>query len=510
MRTAGRDGILAPKPGDETANTQMTRLQPVILSGGSGSRLWPLSREHYPKQLLAPFGDDSLLQATAARLAGLEGRSDALEVLPGLVICNEEHRFLVAEQLRAAGHEPGGILLEPVGRNTAPAVTLAALRAASEDERTVLLVMPADHLIADLEAFQRAVVAAARLADDGAVVTFGIVPTHAETGYGYIQRGATLPPVAGVSAHAIERFVEKPDRETAEGYLAAGDYLWNSGLFVVSAASWLSAIGRLQPAMLSACRTAYEAGRADGPFYRLDAGAFTACPEDSIDYAVMEPLAAEDGGRTAVIPLDAGWSDVGAWSSLWDVMPHDVQGNLLRGDVLAEDTEDSLLIAESRLLATIGLRDVVVIETPDAVLVTDRSRAQDVRRIVDRLKSEGRSEYRIHRRVYRPWGDYEGIDAGHRYQVKRITVQPGASLSLQMHHHRAEHWVVVSGTARVTRGEETFMLSENESTYIPIGVTHRLENPGKLPLEIIEVQSGAYLGEDDIVRFEDDYGRTEA
>ncbi len=485
----------------------MIRLQPVILSGGSGSRLWPLSREHYPKQLLAPFGDDSLLQATAARLAGLEGRSDALEILPELVICNEEHRFLVAEQLRVAGHEPGGILLEPVGRNTAPAVTLAALRAAHEDEQTVLLVMPADHLIADLDAFQRAVVAAAHLADGGAVVTFGIVPTHAETGYGYIQQGATLPPVAGVSGHVIERFVEKPDQETAEGYLAAGDYLWNSGLFVVSAASWLAAIGRLQPAMLSACRMAYEAGRADGPFYRLDVEAFTACPSDSIDYAVMEPLAAEAGGQTAVIPLDAGWSDVGAWSSLWDVMPHDAQGNLLQGDVLAEDTEGSLLIAESRLLATVGLRDVVVIETPDAVLVTDRSRTQDVRRIVERLKSEGRSEYRIHRRVYRPWGDYEGIDAGNRYQVKRITVQPGASLSLQMHHHRAEHWIVVTGTARVTRGEETFMLSENESTYIPIGVTHRLENPGRLPLEIIEVQSGAYLGEDDIVRFEDDYGR---
>ena len=300
---------------------------------------------------------------------------------------------------------------------------------------------------------------------------------------------------------------KSPTGETAEGYLAAGDYLWNSGLFVVSAASWLAAIGRLQPAMLSACRTAYEAGRADGPFYRLDVEAFTACPSDSIDYAVMEPLAAEAGGQTAVIPLDAGWSDVGAWSSLWDVMPHDAQGNLLQGDVLAEDTEGSLLIAESRLLATVGLRDVVVIETPDAVLVTDRSRTQDVRRIVERLKSEGRSEYRIHRRVYRPWGDYEGIDAGNRYQVKRITVQPGASLSLQMHHHRAEHWIVVTGTARVTRGEETFMLSENESTYIPIGVTHRLENPGRLPLEIIEVQSGAYLGEDDIVRFEDDYGR---
>ncbi len=486
----------------------MIRLQPVILSGGSGSRLWPLSREHYPKQLLAPFGDDSLLQATVARVEGLDTVAGELELLPALVICNEEHRFLVAEQLRASGREPGEIMLEPIGRNTAPAATLAALRAAADDERTVLLIMPADHVIADTAAFQQAAVAAARLADQGAVVTFGIVPTHAETGYGYIQKGAALASEDGVSGHVVRRFVEKPDRETAEGYLASGDYLWNSGLFVVSAASWLEAVGRYRPEILDACRAAHDGGATDGPFYRLDGGAFESCPSDSIDYAVMEPLSGEDGGRAAVIPLDAGWSDVGAWSSLWDVMPHDERGNLLQGDVLAEDTEGSLLIAESRLLATVGLRGLVVIETPDAVLVADKSRAQDVRRVVARLKREGRSEYQTHRRVYRPWGDYEGIDAGGRYQVKRITVQPGASLSLQMHHHRAEHWVVVSGTARVTRGDETFLLSENESTYIPIGVTHRLENPGKLPLEIIEVQSGAYLGEDDIVRFEDDYGRT--
>ncbi len=481
----------------------MIKLQPVILSGGSGSRLWPLSREHYPKQLLSPFGEDSLLQGTALRLAGLAGQAEGVEVLPALVICNEEHRFLVAEQLRLLGHAGSQIMLEPVGRNTAPAATLAALNAV--DEQTVLLIMPADHLMQDVAAFQRAVVKAAGLAGQGYMVTFGIVPEHAETGYGYIQQGPALGPEE--EAFAIGRFVEKPDQSTAESYLASGDYLWNSGIFVVSAAVWLQGIERFQADILSACRAAYEQGQVDGDFYRIDAGAFAGCPGDSIDYAVMEPLSVDGRAKTAVIPLSAGWSDVGAWSSLWDVMPHDAQGNLCQGDVIAEDTRDSMLIAESRLLATVGLEGVVVIETPDAVLVADKDKAQDVRAIVDRLKSEGRSEYQIHRRVFRPWGSYQGVDAGDRFQVKRISVQPGACLSLQMHHHRAEHWVVVSGTARVTRGEETFVLSENESTYIPLGVTHRLENPGKLPLEIIEVQSGSYLGEDDIVRFEDDYGR---
>ncbi len=484
----------------------MIKLQPVILSGGSGSRLWPLSREYYPKQLLSLSGDDSMLQGTAMRMAGLAGQDTHIKVLPALVICNEEHRFLVAEQLRLSGHDDSQIMLEPAGRNTAPAATLAALRAADEDDQTVLLIMPADHLIQNVETFQQSLLTAASLAKQGYMVTFGVVPAHAETGYGYIQQGPVIA-AAKEAVYDIARFVEKPDQTTAEGYLASGDYLWNSGIFIVTAATWLAGIGRFQQAILTSCLDAYQQGQVDGDFFRLDAAAFAACPSNSIDYAVMEPLSEEAQSKTAVIPLSAGWSDVGAWSSLWDVLPHDEQGNLIQGDVLTEDTQDSMLIAESRLLATVGLENVIVIETADAILVADKGKAQDVRAIVNRLKAEGRTEHQIHRRVFRPWGSYEGVDAGERFQVKRISVQPGACLSLQMHHHRAEHWIVVTGTARVTRGEETFILSENESTYIPVGVRHRLENPGRLPLEIIEVQSGAYLGEDDIVRFEDDYGR---
>ena len=484
------------------------KLLPVILSGGSGSRLWPLSREYYPKQLLAPLGEDSLLQGTACRLTGLEAADKGLNVLPPLVICNEEHRFLVGEQLRGCGQEAPTILLEPQGRNTAPAATLAALLASAQyDANTILLIMPADHLIQDQTGFHKAVTTAVGHAAEGAVVTFGIVPTHAETGYGYIRRGK-----AKDDAFRIERFVEKPDEETAKGYLESGEYYWNSGLFVVSAATWLARIGDFRPDILEACRTAYTGHGHDGDFIRLDAKAFADCPSDSIDYAVMERLTGEKSpaGKSPgiVIPLDVGWSDIGAWSSLWDVMPKDANGNIAQGDVIAEDTLDSLLMAEHRLLATVGLKDVVVIETADAVLVADKARAQDVRKIVDRLKKDERSEYMTHRCVYRPWGHYEGIDKGGRFQVKRITVNPGATLSLQMHHHRAEHWVVVSGTAKVTRGTDTFILSENESTFIPVGETHRLENPGKLPLEIIEVQSGSYLGEDDIVRYEDNYGRS--
>ncbi len=483
--------------------TNEIKLLPVILSGGSGSRLWPLSREYYPKQLLAPLGEDSLLQGTACRLAGLDAANKHLSVLPPLVICNEEHRFLVGEQLRSCDQENPTILLEPKGRNTAPAATLAALLASAQiDPDTILLIMPADHLVQDQAAFREAVLSAADHAAKGAVVTFGIVPTHPETGYGYIRRGT-----ASGNAFRIEQFVEKPDEATAKGYLDSGEYYWNSGLFVVSAANWLARIDEFRPDILAACRAAYVGHKHDGDFIRLDAAAFTDCPSDSIDYAVMEKLTGE-ASQGIVIPLDVGWSDIGAWSSLWDVMPKDSEGNICQGDVIAEDTNNSLLIAEHRLLATVGLKDVVVIETADAVLVADKSRAQDVRKIVDRLKGDQRSEYLTHRCVYRPWGHYEGVDEGGRFQVKRITVNPGATLSLQMHHHRAEHWVVVSGTARVTRGKETFILSENESTFIPVGETHRLENPGKLPLEIIEVQSGAYLGEDDIVRFEDNYGRS--
>jgi len=490
-------------------------LIPVILSGGAGTRLWPLSREHYPKQLLAPFGDYTLLQATVRRLQGLQEAegSKAITVAPAVVVCNEDHRFLVAEQLRLAGEQPGNILLEPAGRNTAPAATLAALHIAETDPTAIMLIMPADHLVQDAAAFHRAVMVAGRLAKESSVVTFGIVPTRAETGYGYIKLGPEIStPAAGKESdtpHVLEKFVEKPDTATAQSYFTGGEYLWNSGIFMMQAETWLETIGRFHPDILAVCSQAHEAGRQDGDFYRVDSAIFANCASDSIDYAVMEKLTGTDAShpRCAVVPLDAGWSDVGAWSSLWDVLPQDSQGNILKGDVIAEDTHDSLLIAESRLLAAIGLHDVIAIETSDAILVAPRDRAQDVKRIVARLKADGRSEHQAHRRVYRPWGSYEGIDNGDRFQVKRITVKPGASLSLQMHHHRAEHWVVVRGTARVTRGDEVFLLSENQSTYIPIGVHHRLENPGTLPLDMIEVQSGAYLGEDDIVRFEDNYGR---
>ncbi|MCC6301460.1 MAG: cupin domain-containing protein [Gammaproteobacteria bacterium] len=508
-------------------------IQPVILSGGSGTRLWPLSREYYPKQLLAPLSDRTLLQSTVCRLDGLEGASNPQIAAP-LVICNEEHRFLVAEQLRQLGKPPGQILLEPVGRNTAPAATLAALHAGAREKDAVLLIMPADHMIREESTFRRAVIEGARLAAQGYVVTFGIVPTRTETGYGYIRMGDALggqaqkpddlsPHASRLTPYLIDSFVEKPDITTAQSYVDSGAYLWNSGIFMVRASVWLKAIGQFRPDILAASEQAYRSGKQDGDFYRVDKPSFTACPGDSIDYAVMERLTGANASpltphaspltphaspaEAAVIPLDAGWSDVGAWSSLWEISPQDTDGNILRGDVLAEDTRDSLLYSEHRLLAGVGLKDIIAIETADAVLVVHRDRAQDVKEIVGRLKKQGRSEHQIHRRVHRPWGSYEGIDKGERFQVKRISVKPGASLSLQMHHHRAEHWIVVRGTARVVRGDEEFLLSENQSTYIPIGVTHRLENPGTLPLELIEVQSGSYLGEDDIVRFEDHYGR---
>jgi mannose-1-phosphate guanylyltransferase/mannose-6-phosphate isomerase len=460
----------------------------VILSGGSGARLWPLSREFYPKQLLRLTGDRTLLQQTALRTAGMEEVAAA-----PLLVCNEEHRFLVAEQVRELGHTPTEIILEPTGRNTAPAITLAALSLERGNPESLMLVMPADHVIRDLDSFQRATRSGIELARAGALVTFGIVPTAPETGYGYICRG---------EGNRVARFVEKPDIETAQGYLRSGKYLWNSGIFLMRVSVWLEEIARYRPDILHACRSAWDNGARDADFYRVDTSAFNACPSDSIDYAVMEKT-----DRAMVVPLDAGWSDVGAWSSLWNVSARDDAGNVSQGDVLSHGTRNTLVIAQHRLVATVGIDDMIVVETPDAVLVAHKDRAQEVREIVDRLKRDKRSEYKIHRRVYRPWGSYEGLDVGARFQVKRLVVKPGASLSLQLHHHRAEHWVVVKGTARVTRDGDVLLLSENESTFIPIGMKHRLENPGAIPLEIIEVQSGAYLGEDDIVRFDDAYNR---
>ena len=464
---------------------------PVILSGGSGTRLWPLSRQAYPKQFLALAGEDTMLQATWQRVAELASAAP-------LVVANEDHRFMVAEQLRELGCTPAAIVLEPVGRNTAPAIAVAALQATADGTDPLLLVLPSDHVIADAAGFRAAVAAATPAAQNGKLVTFGIVPTAAETGYGYIQA------VAGGDApvRAVARFVEKPDAATAAQYLASGQYFWNSGMFLFQASRYLAELERHAPAMLAACRKAFAAAARDADFVRLDKAAFAACPSDSIDYAVMEKTA-----DAAVLPIDVGWNDVGSWSALWEVAQQDGDGNAHHGDVIALDCRDTLAWGDRRLVAMIGLRDIVVVDSDDALLVAHKDHVQDVKEVVARLKAEGRSESNLHRKVYRPWGAYDSIDMGERFQVKRITVNPGAALSLQMHHHRAEHWIVVSGTAEVTRGEETLLLSENQSTYIPLGVTHRLRNPGKVPLELIEVQSGSYLGEDDIVRFEDVYGR---
>lgn len=462
---------------------------PVILSGGSGTRLWPLSREAYPKQFLPLVGGDSLLQATWHRVAPLATAAP-------LVVANEEHRFMVAEQLREAGCETGTILLEPVGRNTAPAIAVAALEAMALGGDPLLLVLPSDHVIADMARFHAAVRQAQPAAEEGRLVTFGIVPTGPETGYGYIRAAA------GEGVRAVEAFVEKPDAETAAGYVASGAYFWNSGMFLFRASRYLQELARFRPQMLAACREAHAKARRDPDFVRLDREAFAASPSDSIDYAVMEKTDA-----AAVLPMAAGWNDVGSWSALWAIAGQDADGNAHRGDVIAQDCRNTLAWGDGRLLALLGLDDVVVVDTADAVLVARKDRVQDVKGIVATLKQRQRPEAAVHRRVYRPWGSYDAVDAGERFQVKRITVKPGAALSLQMHHHRAEHWVVVKGTARVTRGDEVLLLSENQSTYIPIGVRHRLENPGKVPLELIEVQSGSYLGEDDIVRYDDVYGR---
>lgn len=480
--------------------------QPVILSGGAGTRLWPLSREQYPKQLLSFLGEHTLLQQTVQRLEGLSRLVG--QVAEPIIVCNEQHRFLVAEQLRSIDCHPDAILLEPIGRNTAPALTVAALASMKAGDDVVLLVMPADHVISDIGQYHAAVAEAVNLADKGALVTFGIVPTQAETGFGYIRKG---DPIEDSSAAVISAFVEKPDAETAQAYVDSGEYLWNSGMFVMRASVWLEKLGKYQPDMLSACSEAYKAAGDDLDFSRLEAKAFEACPADSIDYAVMEKLGGEgdmdNNSQAAVVPLDAEWSDLGAWSAIWEVGDNSKEGNVTKGDVLSHGCRNSLFHSEHRLVAGVGVEDLLVVETADAVLVAHKNHAQDVKKIVEQLKADGRSERLVHRQVFRPWGSYEGIDAGERFQVKRIVVKPGASLSLQMHHYRAEHWIVVKGTAKVTCGDKEFLLSENQSTYIPIGEKHRLENPGTLPLEIIEVQSGGYLGEDDIVRFEDVYGR---
>jgi len=474
-------------------------LTPLILSGGSGTRLWPLSREMYPKQLLPLIGKRTMLQETAARVSGLP------DLAAPIVVCNESHRFMVAEQMRECGTSPQAIILEPVGRNTAPAVAVAALVAldrarkskGGNDADPILLVLPADHVIRDVSAFQSAVVSGSAAAAEGKLVTFGVVPDRAETGYGYIRRASGDGPT-----YPVQQFVEKPDAATAKAYVESGEYYWNSGMFMFRARVYLAELKRHAPAMLSACEDAVAAATRDLDFTRLPAAEFGACPSDSIDYAVMEKT-----DSAMVVPLDAGWSDVGSWSALQDALPRDEKGNVVTGDVLVEDSSGCYLHSTSRLIGAVGLTDHVVVETRDAVLVAPRDRVQDVKSLVTHLKAQGRGESALHREVFRPWGSYDSIDHGDRFQVKRLVVKPGATMSLQLHHHRAEHWIVVSGTAQITRGEETFLLGENESTYIPVGTKHRIANPGKVVLHIIEVQSGSYLGEDDIVRFEDAYGR---
>lgn len=470
------------------SSTTHITITPVILSGGSGSRLWPLSRKLRPKQFLPVVGEDTLFQATLSRLHGLAG------LQAPLVVCNEDHRFMVAEQLRALGESSQGILLEPVGRNTAPAIALAALYAQrSQATDTLLLVLPADHVIADIAAFQQAVMAAIPFARQGNLVTFGIAPQRTETGYGYIQHDGN---------NRVLRFVEKPNATIAEEYVRSGEYWWNSGMFLFQADTYLDALAQYQPALLEHCTQALADVRDDGDFVRVAAAPFQACPSLSVDYAVMEKAS-----NVAVIPLDAGWSDVGAWSAVWEAGQQDAAGNVLRGDVLVQDAHHNLVYSEQRLVAVLGVDNLVVVDTKDATLVAHRDKVQDVKLLVEQLQAQQRPEALLHREVFRPWGSYDCIDGAERYQVKRITVNPGEKLSLQMHYHRAEHWIVVRGTAKVRCGDKTMLLTENQSTYIPLGKVHSLANPGKVPLEIIEVQSGSYLGEDDIVRFEDRYGR---
>jgi len=482
--------------GNIQAAAAMTALVPVILCGGTGTRLWPLSRASYPKQYwaLAGDGEETLLQQTHQRLTGIA------ELAPPLLICNEDHRFIVAEQMRQVEVEPAAILLEPVGRNTAPAVAVAALQATAQGDDPLLLVLAADHVIRDGAAFRRAVEGGRAAAESGQLVTFGIVPTAPETGYGYIEAAEPL----AAAPVPIVRFVEKPDRATAEHFLATGRFTWNSGMFLFKASAILSELERLAPEVVSACRSALEHDTPDLDFLRLEREAFAGCPNVAIDVAVMERT-----DRGAVLPLEAGWSDVGSWSALWETADQNPDGNVLRGRVISEDSQNCYLRSEHRLLVGLGVNDLVVVETDDVVLVAHRDKAQDVKGIVGLLEREGARESKAHRKIYRPWGAYDGVTEGERWQVKKIVVNPGASLSLQMHHHRAEHWIVVKGTAVVEKDGVQELLGENQSTYIPLGCKHRLSNPGKIAVELIEVQSGAYLGEDDIVRFEDRYGRSD-
>ena len=473
---------------------EIPAITPVILSGGAGTRLWPMSRESFPKQLLPLASEQSLLQQTAQRVSAVESFA------PPMVICNAEHRFVVAEQLRALNIEPKAIVLEPVGRNTAPAAAVAALMLLADDPKALILLLPSDHVIAATDAFQKAIRVAASAATKGAMVTFGIKPERAETGYGYIHRGAPMKGHPGV--YEITEFVEKPDTATATKYVAGGAHDWNSGMFLFSAAGFIKELEQLEPEIVDQCRKAIEAAATDLDFIRLDSEAFAASPSKSIDYAVMEHTR-----NAAVVPAEIGWNDVGSWAALWEIGAHDGSENVLLGDVVAFDSARSYVRSEGPLVAALGVEDLVIVATHDAVLVLPRDRAQDVKTIVDALKSRGRQEATTHPRVYRPWGFYQTLHDGDRFQVKRITVNQGASLSLQMHHHRAEHWIVVNGAALIRNGDKEFVLNENESTYIPPTALHRLANPGKVPLNLIEVQSGSYLGEDDIVRYEDDYGR---
>jgi len=480
----------------------MAHIQPVILCGGSGTRLWPLSRSGFPKQFLCLTGDDSLFQQAAKRLSLLGEQGD--EVSEPIIICHEDHRFLAQEQLRETGIGLGAALLEPVGRNTAPALTLAALQAIQHGQDPVLVVTPADQTVTDTEAFTLAMHHAIKSAEAGGIVILGIQPDRPETGYGYIK--AISGDIQGAAAQ-VEGFVEKPNSETAQRYLAEGGYYWNAGIFVLKASVWLKALKEFRPDIANATQAAWQSKSIDAQFVRPGKEEFAAVLSESIDYAVMEHC---PGSSFAIhmVSLDAGWSDLGAWDAVWGVLPKDAQGNAHVGDVLLTDSHNSLVQATSRLVTLVGVRDLVVIETPDAVMVADKTRSQDVKHIVAALQKNGREEHTLHRKVHRPWGWYDSIDEAERFKVKRIMVKPGASLSLQKHHHRAEHWIVVKGTAEITNGDKVMLLTENQSTYIPLGEVHRLANPGSIPLEIIEVQTGSYLGEDDIVRFEDTYGRS--
>ncbi len=468
------------------------KIIPIILSGGSGSRLWPLSRQAYPKQLLNLLGSHTLLQTTVLRANALSHTSEPL------LICNNDHRFLVAEQILQLGIKPLEIILEPIKRNTAPAVAIAALRCMAEDSESIMLVLPADHLIENLEELQKAVDRGTMAATEDYLVTFGVKPVRPETGYGYIKKGEALFD----GSFRVARFVEKPDLSTAKEYLSSGEYLWNSGMFLFRPDAFLEELQKYEPDMYKACEAAFNRSSKDLDFLRIAEEHFKRSPSTSIDYAIMERT-----NKAVVVNLDCDWNDIGSWSSLWNISEKDQHGNVVKGDVVLEEVSNSLIMADRRLVSALGVNDMVIVETSDAVLIADKQRSQEIKKIVKHLKKQGREEFLFHSKVYRPWGSYEGLVIGDRFQVKLIIVKPGAKLSVQMHHHRAEHWIIVKGTARVQRGEETLLLTENQSTFIPLGTVHSLENPGKIPLELIEVQSGAYLGEDDIVRFEDVYGR---